>query len=311
VTDRLDRLAIAYADGLRGFMAEQAEAGLARAYELGRQAFADGLGVLELAAVHSRALAAVLAGSLTDEERARRLDAADRFFGEALSPFEMAYRGFREANTVLQNLNAVLEGQAKRIASALHDEAAQLVATMHLALADAASRPPAETVKGIQKARVLLDQIGERLRSLSHELRPPILDDLGLVPALEFLADGMSKRWGLPVTVEAATGPSLPAMIETALYRIAQEALTNVAKHAGASQAEVRLRRTAQRITCSICDDGVGFDAAARATGKRRRGLGLVEIEERVTALGGVFRLRHNPEKAHGTDLTVEIPLER
>ena len=165
--------------------------------------------------------------------------------------------------------------------------------------------------KGIQKARTLLDQMGERLRGLSHEIRPPILDDLGLVPALEFLADGMSKRWGLPVIVQASTGPSLPAMVETALYRITQEALTNVAKHAGATQAEVRLRHTAQRITCSICDDGVGFDAAARAKGRREHGLGLAEIEERVTALGGIFRLRHNREKPHGTDLTVEIPLER
>ena len=311
IDPRLSVLAETYTSALRGCLAHPTEDELANAYEIGRRAFGDGFGVLEIATVHARALAAVLAEPLDDADRGRRLDAVERFFGEVLSPFEMAHRGFREANTVLENLNAVLEGQAKRIAYALHDEASQVVATMHLALADAASRPHHEVPGAIQRARAMLDDIGDRLRNLSHELRPPILDDLGLVPALEFLADGVSKRWGLPVTVEATTGRSLPAMIEATLYRVTQEALTNVARHARATRAEVSLVHTPHRVRCSIKDDGVGYDAARKAPGAKPKGLGLAAIEERVAALGGIVSLRHNDSVAHGTELTVEIPLER
>jgi len=311
IDPRLVVLADAYTAALRTFLAQPTEDELANAYEIGRRAFGDGFGVLEIATVHSRALAAVLADPLDKAERGPRLEAIERFFGEVLSPFEMAHRGFREANTVLENLNAVLEGQAKRIAYALHDEASQVVATMHLALADAAGRPHHEVPGAIQRARAMLDDIGDRLRNLSHELRPPILDDLGLVPALEFLADGMSKRWGLPVTVEATTGQSLPAMVEATLYRVTQEALTNVARHARATRAEVSLVHTPHRVKCSIKDDGVGYDAARKAPGAKPKGLGLAAIEERVAALGGIVSLRHNDSVSHGTELTVEIPLER
>jgi signal transduction histidine kinase len=310
-TDLQAALAESYTAALRAFLEDPDEAALANAYAIGRRAFGDGCGVLEMAAVHARALSAVLDEPLDAAERTRRLDAVERFFGEVLSPFEMAHRGFREANTVLENLNAVLEGQAKRIGYALHDEASQIVATMHLALADAASRPPQEVPGAIQNVRGMLDQIGERLRDLSHELRPPILNDLGLVPALEFLAEGVSKRWGLPVTVHAATASQLPAMVEATLYRVTHEALTNVARHARATTAEVSLVQTPHRVKCSIRDDGVGFDAARKAPGAKPKGLGLAAIEERVAALGGIVSLRHNDAVPHGTDLTVEIPLEK
>jgi two-component system sensor histidine kinase UhpB len=111
--------------------------------------------------------------------------------------------------------------------------------------------------------------------------------------------------------VEATTGRSLPAMVEATLYRVTQEALTNVARHARATRAEVSLVHTPLRVTCSIRDDGVGFDAARKAPGAKPKGLGLAAIEERVAALGGIVSLRHNDAVSHGTELTVEIPLER
>jgi signal transduction histidine kinase len=302
-------LADGYALALQHYLSAREEPALARAHELGRKALTDGLGVLEMATVHSRALAAVLKGPLADGERAQVLDALETFLVEALSPFEMAHRGFWDANVVLHRLNDVLEGQAKRIASALHDEAAQLLASVHLALADVANKLPSDSAKEIEAARRLLDQIEERLRNLAHELRPPILDDLGLVPALEFLADGVSKRWGLHVSVQASIDRELPATVETTLYRITREALTNVAKHAKATHAQVSVQQAAHHLACSIRDDGIGFDASAAAPAKGSRGLGLVEIQERVAALGGIFRLGSNIPR--GTDLTVEIPLER
>jgi signal transduction histidine kinase len=93
------------------------------------------------------------------------------------------------------------------------------------------------------------------------------------------------------------------------VYRITQEALTNVAKHAKATHAQVCVQQAAHQVACSIRDDGMGFDATALGPGKGSRGLGLMEIQERVAALGGVLRLGSNTPR--GTDLTVEIPLER
>jgi len=308
VSERRSDLAVDYTVALQHYLSEPEEPALARAHELGRKALTDGLGVLDMATLHSGALSATLKQPLEDGERAEVLEALEKFFLETLSPFEMAHRGFWEANVVLHRLNDVLEAQAKRIAAQLHDESAQLLATVHFALAEVASQLPAERAIGIQEARGLLDQIEQRLRTLAHELRPPILDDLGLTPALEFLADTVSKRWELAVTVHVSLYHDLPATVEAILYRIAREALTNVAKHAKATQAQVTIKQGAHCVTCSIRDDGVGMDASVLAPGSGGRGLGLVEIEERVAALGGVFRLGANTPR--GTDLTVEIPLE-
>jgi signal transduction histidine kinase len=298
-----------YAAAFRSYLSEPAEFALARAYELGRRALADGLGVLEMASVHSAALTIALERPLPDGGRARVLEASDQFFVEALSPFEMAHRGFREANDVLRRLNDVLEAQNKRIAYALHDEAAQLLVPLHLGLAEVARKVPAEVANELKVTRSLLDAIEERLRHLSHELRPPSLDHFGLVPALEFLSSSVSKRWGLPVTLHASVDGSLPATVETTLYRITQEALTNVAKHAQATTAQVSLRRVPHAVVCSVCDNGIGFEAVAAAGHVGRPGLGLAGIRERVTALGGTVRL--GPNEGGGTNLTVEIPLER
>jgi signal transduction histidine kinase len=310
MSERVEALARDYTVALQAYLADPEEPGLERAYELGRRALADGLGVLEMATVHSRALPPTLAPPVDETERVKRLEAVERFFVEASSPFEMAFLSFRDANVVLHRLNDVLEGQARRIAHALHDEAAQLLASVHLALADIGVHFP-DTTKAINDTRGLLEQIEERLRNLSHELRPPILEDLGLVPALEFLADSVSKRWGLAVAVNAEIDGPVPATVETTLYRIIHEALINVVKHARATHADVALKKEGHRMVCSIRDDGIGLDATVTEKGKssRSRGLGLVEIQERTAALGGVLRLVPNADR--GTDLTVEIPLER
>jgi len=296
-----------YQAALFEYLAGAEEAALLGGYELGRRALGDGLGVLDMATIHSRAVAAVLRSPLLESEKGRLLGAQTTFFVEALSPFEMAHRAFQDANTMLRGLNDMLEGQAKRIAHALHNEAGQLLASVHFALDEAGRELPPEKVTHLGKVRELLIEMEERLRNLSHELRPAVLEDLGLCSALELLADGVSKRWGLPVSVSASLDGDVPASIENTVYRITQEALTNAAKHAGASHAEVDLRQIGHKIVCSVRDDGVGFDGTA-AFRKRRPGLGLTEIRERVAALGGVVRLGLNSDQ--GTDLTIEIPLE-
>jgi signal transduction histidine kinase len=297
-----------YRTALEEYLAHPDEALLERAYGLGRQALAEGRGVLDMATMHSQALASVLASTDAVTDRRQVSDALERFFVEAISPFEIAHRGFRDANLVLHRLNDVLENQAKRIAYALHAEASQLVASVHLALADVATRLPPERVKEIQSVRGLLDQIEDRIRRISHELRPTILDDMGLLPAIEFVADGISQRWGIPVAVRGAVTGNLPLPVETALYRAAQEGLTNVARHAHATSAEVTVQQSPHVITCSVRDDGKGIDPAAKSNSNGRRGLGLVEIRERMAALGGTLRLADRVER--GTEFIVEIPLE-
>src|SRR5207302_1332613 len=142
----------------------------------------------------------------------------------------------KRAEEALRGLNEALEEEIKRIAHALHDEAGQLLASVHIGLAEVARDLPPHTARRLDDVRGLLTKIEEQLRHLSHELRPTILDDLGLRPAIEFLADGVSRRTGLQITVEGVPGKRMPAPTETALYRIVQEALTNVTKHAQASR---------------------------------------------------------------------------
>lgn len=295
------------ASAFREYLAGGGEGVLRRAYELGRQALADGLGVLEMAVLIHRAMLSVGPRRRTPEERARVATAMEEFFLECLSPFEMAHRGVREANAALRRVNEMLEEGAKRIAHALHDEAGQLLASVYVALDELAwDLPRGAHHERFQKIRELLDETSEQLRRLSHELRPTILDDLGLLPAVEFLAEGVSKRTGLSITVEGSLEGRAETSVETALYRIVQEALNNVTKHARATSVNVRLRHEARQIHCSIRDDGIGFDVPSVLARHGEQGLGLSGIRERLDALGGILEIAS--ACGHGTELRLTIP---
>jgi PAS domain S-box-containing protein len=214
----------------------------------------------------------------------------------------------KRAERALRHLNEALEEEVKRIAHALHDEAGQLLASVHIGLADVARDLPAPAARRLEDVRGLLDKIEEQLRHLSHELRPTILDDLGLGPALEFLADGVSKRTGLQITVEGSPGKRLPAPTETALYRIVQEALTNVTKHAQATRVYIKFMRNRRFLRGVIRDDGVGFDVPAILTRRGARGLGLTGIRERLHAVGGTLDIIATPRG--GTQLILTVPVE-
>jgi len=134
-----------------------------------------------------------------------------------------------------------------------------------------------------------------------------MLDDLGLVPALESLAEGVSKRTGVVIRIDASIEDRLPRVVETALYRILQEALTNVSKHARASQVTIHLQRAPGMIACSVQDNGIGMDLAA-VPQRLDGGLGLIGIRERLAALRGTLSITGRP--GQGTDLGVMIPLD-
>src|SRR5258708_7405845 len=204
----------------------------------------------------------------------------------------MSHRGAQEGARALRQLNEVLEGELKRIAHWLHDEAGQLLASVHIAVVDVASDLPPEARIRFEEVERLLAQIEMALRNLSHELRPTVLDNLGLVAALEFLAEKVRKRTRLNVSVIANSGARLPAAIETALYRIVQEALNNTVKHAQAHSVRIDLQAAPHKIICSIHDDGRGFDAKLH---QDAHGLGLIGIRERLSTLAGALRITTEP----------------
>ena len=297
-----------YIVALREQIAHADEATLQRAYEIGRRAIGDGVGVLELVAMHQEVLEEILREHEASESCVLAVGDAGRFLGESLSSVEMAHRGFQEAVTVLRRLNQMLEEEARRIAHALHDDAGQILVTVHLALQEAASGLPPRSRARLEKVRDLLDEIEKRLRRLSHELRPTVLDDLGLLPALEYLAQGVASRSGIPIVVEGPRTPRLPPAYETALYRVVQEALRNASKHALARRVNIRFSVEPGVICCLVKDDGRGFDVAAAMAPKGERGLGLIGMRERLVAVGG--RLAIDSAPGRGTELRITIPWE-
>lgn len=300
-------LAAMYTIALQDYLRQRDESCLHRAYELGRRAVREGRSILEMIELHQKAT--LQSVSMDGSTGGAALEASGVFFREAMSPYEMTNRAYGEANAALRRLNETLEAEIKRLAYALHDDAGQLLAAVHLRLEDIGRALPADLRERLQEARRVLDQIEDQLRGLAHELRPPALEDRGLVPALQTLAASISRRSGLNVTVAAEESTRLPAGIEAVLYRVVQEALKNSSKHAHARNATVRLSHRAGGICCSIDDDGIGFDESAVSSGRVPRGLGLMGIRERVQVLGGACEIQSAP--GQGTKLNVTIPLEQ
>jgi signal transduction histidine kinase len=301
-------LADMYRQALKEYLASGGEAPLHQAYELGRQALNSGVGLLGLVNIHQEIASALLKEA--DGDALRQFRDAHHFLLESMAPFEMMQAGNRESNAALRRLNAILEDEAKRIAHVLHDEAAQLLASVYLELAEILREvPPAPIRSHVERITSHLDQVREQLRRLSHELRPPILDQLGLMPALQFLADGFRKRTSLQVTIENAVVHEgrLPQPIETALYRAVQEALNNVTRHARAHNVRIRVWTEERRVHCSVNDDGVGFSPAPADMDTAPRGLGLLGIQERIASLHGSFKVNSKP--GTGTELRIGIPL--
>jgi signal transduction histidine kinase len=208
----------------------------------------------------------------------------------------------------LRRLNERLEKEAERIGNLLHDEAGQFLTSAHITLAQVARDLPPLARGHLQEVRQHLDQVEKRLRTLSHELRPRVLEDLGLIAALEFLADGVEKRTGIRITVNSLLDGQLPPMLEVTLYRFAQETLTNTSKHALATQVTILLEQSAGKVHCSIWDDGVGFDVSTVLTRRGDPGLGLRGIQDRVVSLGGTLQIVSAPGR--GTKLLATIPVE-
>src|SRR5260221_11606070 len=180
------------------YVAHAEEALLGRAYELGRTAMSEGLSIPDLVAIHAKALHAILADGRGPESAVAVIGIAAEFLAESLSSYEMTHRGYREAMVASRHLNETLEAEVKRIAHALHDEAGQLIVSVHLALAELEEGFPPSASARLRQLKALLDEVEKQLRSLSHEVRPTVLDDLGWLPAVRCLAVTVSPHAHLP-----------------------------------------------------------------------------------------------------------------
>ena len=214
----------------------------------------------------------------------------------------------KRAEQALHRLNEALEERVKGIAHQLHDEASQLLVSIHIAIDGLAESLPPSGRQTIGEIKDLIEQVEKELRHLSHELRPTILDDLGLLPALEFLAQGVAKRFGLHITVEGNTDGRLSPQAEVALYRIVQEAFNNTTKHAKATSVAVRLHKELDKVYLTVTDDGVGFDVQSVMGQKGKHSLGLIAMRERLIPLRGECIINSSPGK--GTEISVLVPSE-
>lgn len=201
------------------------------------------------------------------------------------------------------------EEERLRISRELHDEAGQALTSLKIGidLIRHALPPEQEALRGrLADLANLTGETMETLRTLAHDLRPPGLDAFGLNVALEGLCNDFSVRTSLPVLYNGIELPDLPTSMTLTLYRLAQEALTNIAKHAGAQQVWVELSRTNQVMKLSISDDGRGFIFDPNKY--PGNGIGLVSLQERADLIGGTLDIATNP--GQGTRITVLVPIE-
>ncbi|HEU4368194.1 MAG TPA: PAS domain-containing protein, partial [Methylomirabilota bacterium] len=212
---------------------------------------------------------------------------------------------------LLNQVITVQEEERRRIARELHDETAQSLASLLLGLS---ALGEARTVKAARGQARDLHQVATRalaeVRRLAWGLRPSVLDDLGLAAALQRYTEDFGRTRGVVVEVETAglDEDRMPAAVEIALYRILQEALSNVARHAGAGRVGVRLRRRAASVAMVVEDDGRGFDPRTPPTPPTAaRGLGIHTMRERAAVLRGALTIDSEPGR--GTRVAVEIPL--
>lgn len=216
----------------------------------------------------------------------------------------------KELKTLPNQILVAQEAERRRIAAELHDGVNQLLASIKFRLRHLDGKVNGEAAELVAQGAELLDRAVAEVRRISKNLRASELDDFGLVPAMEELIKEFRKHTKVAVEFKrGAVAKRLPAQVELAIYRIFQQALTNIDQHAKASRVSVSLNVDAKFATLNVIDDGIGFvNETALRTGPRDRGLGIINMRERAEALGGVFDLRTAPGK--GTEIVVHVKLE-
>jgi PAS domain S-box-containing protein len=224
-----------------------------------------------------------------------------------------AAKELEEANGQLRILSRQLfhiqEEERRHLARELHDEIGQTLTAAMINLKIIAPDVSAKVTGRLDDSIQLLDRLLRQVRQLSLDLRPPLLDELGLVPTLRWLVDQQAQRAGWRVTFTAnVDGPEIEPDVQTACFRVAQEAITNIIRHSGAKNVAVDVRCTVERLTLSVRDDGAGFDPALiQQRAPQRSTLGLVSMKERALLVRGGVEVRSAPSQ--GTEIRAWFPL--
>jgi signal transduction histidine kinase len=218
-------------------------------------------------------------------------------------------RASRQLRSLSRRRVQVEEEERRHLARELHDHVGQLITagSLNLQLLRKARGRRATTGK-LDETIAIFDQVLQQVRQLSFDIRPPVLDDLGLAPAMRWMLDGAAKRAGL--ASEFFADPNLKrgdAESENSCYRVAQEAVLNVVRHAHARKVWLELRSDGDALQLLVRDDGIGFDVAAAEKRVGRDRLGLVGMHERATALGGKFECESTP--GGGTEVRAFFPV--
>jgi signal transduction histidine kinase len=257
-----------------------------RIWQIFGLSLATSLGIALLATLH--------AGRLEDQLRRQR--AKD-------------VQSTRDLQALSAKLLTAQEEERRSIARELHDEVGQALTAIKVELAVAQRAMGGSASGALDDVRSIADGVLHTVRDLSHLLHPSLLDDLGLASATEWYLKGFGRRHDVRVDLlHDRMDDRLAHSTETAAFRIIQEALTNVAKHAKATSCRVYLQRLTNTILITIEDDGIGFDPDDTPSASGPRGLGLVGIRERVAQLHGTVRVESASGK--GTRITVELPGE-
>lgn len=222
---------------------------------------------------------------------------------------EHAEKGLRQLS---QQLVQAQEEERKRISRELHDEIGQMLTGLKMELANLEAfrnNPGNEFQEHLNETRTITERTMQSVRELAMGLRPSMLDDLGLEPALRWQAQEFSRRSGVPAALDTdGELENLPEPVRTCIYRVVQESLTNCARHAEASRVRIAVHGSRDRIYLTIQDDGKGFDVHNLGS----RSMGLIGMEERVKKLGGMLTISSkNMRMPKGTILEIELPLSR
>jgi signal transduction histidine kinase len=213
-----------------------------------------------------------------------------------------------ELKRLSQHVVRAQETERRNISRELHDEVGQMLTGLRMELANLdvpAIQQNTADYQRLQEAKRLTERTLQCVRNLSMVLRPSMLDDLGLSPALQWQAKEFSRRSGVPVNVRIdGDVDAVPEDVRTCVYRVVQEALTNAIRHADAHKINLLVRRQGERIEVAIDDDGKGFDLSKPP---RTAGIGLVGLKERVSELSGITRIESEPGK--GTHISVRLPV--
>lgn len=250
-------------------------------------------------------------------------DAAGRFIESRASIFDVTRRRMaeEEARGYAQRLKAIArrageiqENERRRLAQELHDRVGQnltaLTLNLNIVKGQIGAHGGSTILARLDDSLKLLDATVESIRDVMSELRPAVLDDYGLAAALHWYAEEFGRRTGIAIAVaEREATPRLAPLLEGVLFRIAQEALTNVVKHARASKVQIGLGMQSGMLRLSVADDGRGFDASRLQPPTRQGGWGLMIMRERAESAGGRLHVDAAPGK--GTCIVVEVRAPR